>query len=136
MSLGIHIVVLSLVLAAVQAPAMAASSVPDSTVAPDILKSCYDEARWPIHAQPAYVTGGERVREQRRNGFNRDVFFMNALCDDMAKPDSDKAALASHCGDRIADMLKAYGRKVRPHAERTRDICQAMTGQPVSMDGI
>lgn len=100
------------------------------------MQVCYDEAAWPVMASPAYVYSGARVREQKRNGFNRDVFAMKALCHRMASATTDKVALAGDCRQHIVDVLDVYGEKARTHAMRTRDICQAMTGQPVAVDGL
>lgn len=137
MSLKIHIAVASLVFAVLQTPAFAAPMPVDTVPAVSAeLQSCYNEARWPVLSQPSYIDGAERVREQKRNGFNRSVFVMNALCHQMADATADKTALANDCGSRISDMLKAYGSKAKTHALRTRDICQAMTGQTVTVEGI
>ncbi len=130
MSLKVSIVLAGFLFAALQAPARA------DVVADTQLQSCYDEARWPVLVQPGYVYGGARVREQKRNGFNRAVFTMRMLCYRMANPTADKAGLAGDCGGRIEDMLKVYGVKARDHARRTRDICQAMTGRTITVEGI
>ncbi len=103
---------------------------------PEDVQACYNEATWPVTAGPAYAYGGARVREQKRNGFNHDVFAMKALCRQMASTRADKAGLARDCGRYIANMLDVHGEKARAHALRTHDICQAMTGQSIGDAGI
>ncbi len=132
MSLKLQFAAISLVLAALQAPAYAAA--PSEVQAH--LQACYDEAQWPVTVSPAYVYGGARVREQQRNAYHPAVVAMTGLCHAMSQASTDKVALARDCGQTLARQLQVYGDKARDHAARTRDICQAMTGQPVSVAGI
>ncbi len=100
------------------------------------LDACYAEAQWPVTASSAYVYGNARQREQLSNGFNRDVYAMRRLCYRMTLGGAAASGVAGQCADLLADMLKRHGAEAIAHASRQKGLCETLSGEGVTIDGL
>lgn len=128
---------MSLVAALVAGSAVAPIQAAARSDAAGDLHGCYAEAQWPVTASAAYVYGNARQREQLRNSSSPDVYRLQRVCFTMTRTGSaQQTALAADCGRMIADRLQTYGSKAHAHAVRQRALCEALSGQAVTVSGL
>ncbi|ESQ87992.1 hypothetical protein ABAC460_17525 [Asticcacaulis sp. AC460] len=95
--------------------------------------ACYREAEWPTYNSIEYKNSGARRRGQMKNNPGPEVRDMLALCRDMRKSTPENAkALATECGELLAQKSRRYGVKAEGHIQRTKDLCERMTRESVS----
>jgi hypothetical protein len=98
-----------------------------------LVYACYKEAEWPTYNSTEYKNSGVRRREQMKNNPGSEVRDMLALCRDMRQSTLENAnALATECGELLVQKNKRYGVKAEGHIQRTKDLCEGLTGQSVS----
>jgi len=125
---------LPLSLSLLLAPDYAAAATPDKHAA--ARDACYAEAQWPVTASNAYVYGNARQREQQVNGSNREAYAMRRLCYRLTTDTSNAGGLAAECADRIAGTMKYHGAKAEAHARRQKALCENLSGQSITVDGL